>query len=66
MKIAKGKEKEYQDWYDKNSDPYGRACLTFAKRWAELLEEQINKSDNVIQCIIDNADKCSHEADTEL
>lgn len=65
MKIAKGKEQEYQDWYDKNSDPYGRACLTFAERWAELLEEQINKSDNVMQCIIDNADKCSHEADTE-
>ena len=65
MKIAKGKEKEYQDWYNKNSDPYGRACFTFAERWAELLEEQINKSDNVMQCIIDNADKCSHEADTE-
>lgn len=34
MKIAKGKEKEYQDWYDKNSSLYGRACLTFAERWA--------------------------------
>lgn len=65
MKIRKGKEKEYKDWYNKNNDPYDRACLTFAERWAELLEEQITKSDNVMQCIIDNADKCSHEADTE-
>lgn len=27
MKILEGKEKEYKDWYDKNSDSYGRACL---------------------------------------
>ena len=50
--MLKEKKKEYQDWYDKNSDPYGRACLTFVERWVELLEEQINKSDNVMQCIL--------------
>ena len=65
MKIIKGKEKEYKDWCSKNNDPYDRACLTFAERWAELLEEQITKSDNVMQCINDNTDKCSHEADTD-
>lgn len=27
MKIIEGKEKEYKDWYDKNSDGYSRACL---------------------------------------
>lgn len=27
MKIIKGKEKEYKDWYDKNSDGYSRALL---------------------------------------
>lgn len=25
MKIIEGKEKEYKDWYDKNSDGYSRA-----------------------------------------
>ena len=31
MKIVKGKEQEYKDWYEKNSDPYGRACFTCPK-----------------------------------
>lgn len=65
MKIRKGKEKEYKGWHDKNNDPYDRACLTFAERWAELLEEEINKTNDVTQCIIDNASKLSCEADTE-
>lgn len=40
MKIVKGKEQEYKDWYEKNSDPYGRACFTYAERWAGIDEEQ--------------------------
>lgn len=44
MRVIEGKEKEYKKWYDKNSDPYGRACFTFAERWAELLEEKIDNS----------------------
>lgn len=36
MKILEGHEKEYKDWYDKNSDGYGRACFTYAERWAEM------------------------------
>lgn len=31
MKILEGKEKEYKDWYDKNDDPYGRACFTLCR-----------------------------------
>lgn len=65
MKIVKGKEKEYKDWYDKNKSPYGRACFTYAERWAELLEEKINKSDNIMNCIIENADKLGRKADTD-
>lgn len=65
MKIIKGKEKEYKDWYDKNSDGYGRACFTYAERWAELLEAEIDKSNDVMKCFADNADRLSHEADTE-
>lgn len=65
MKILAGKEKEYKYWYDKNNDGYGRACFTFAERWAELLEAEISKSDDVMQVFIDNADKLSSKADTE-
>lgn len=65
MKIRKGKEKEYKGWYGKNNDPYGRACFTYAERWAELLEEKINNYDNIMNCIVDNADRLGREADTE-
>lgn len=40
MKIVAGQEKAYQDWLNKNTDPYGRACFTYAERWAELLEKK--------------------------
>lgn len=65
MKILEGKEKEYKDWYDKNDDPYGRACFTYAERWAEMMEPGIENSDNPMQYLIDNAEKLSHEADEE-
>lgn len=61
MRIIKGKEKEYKDWYDKNSDGYSRACFTYAERWAELLEAEIDKSNDVMKCFADNADRLSRE-----
>lgn len=66
MKIFEGHEKEYKDWYDKNSNGYDRACFTYAERWAEMLENKIESStEDVMKVIVDNADKLSHEADTE-
>lgn len=66
MRVIEGKEKEYKEWYDKNSDSYSRACFTFAERWAELLEEKIdNSSDCPMKVIVDNAEQLSDEADTE-
>ena len=66
MKIIEGKEKEYKEWFDKNSDPYGRACFTYAERWAEKLENVIESStDEPMKAVIDNADRLSHEADVE-
>ena len=66
MKIIEGKEQDYKNWYDKNSDPYGRACFTYAERWAGMLEAAIESSeDDPAKVITDNADKLSHEADTE-
>ena len=65
MKILEGKEKEYKDWYDKNSDRYGRGCFTYAEKWAELMEEEIDKSESAEKAIINNASELSHVADEE-
>ena len=66
MKILKGKEQEYKEWYDKNSDSYSRACFTYAERWAELLETKIENSDKEISEVFKKyAEEYSHKADTE-
>ena len=65
MKIMEGKEKDYQDWLDKNTDPYGRGCFTFAERWAEMLESKIDEIGDAQKAIVENADRLSREADTE-
>jgi hypothetical protein len=61
MEIIKGKEKEYKDWYDLNSDPYSRACFTYAERWANMMENAINKGKD----LKDVAERLSLRADTE-
>lgn len=65
MKILARKEQYYKDWYDKNEDAYGRACFTFAERWADLLEAEISNSDDVMKVLMNDADKLSNQADTE-
>ena len=66
MKILEGREQDYKDWLDKNTDPYGRACFTYAERWAEMLESLIESSaDEPMKVVVDNADRLSHEADVE-
>ena len=66
MKILKGKEQEYKDWYNNNLDAYGHACFTFAERWAELMEEAIDNSDaSPMEVIIKRANDLSNVADTE-
>ena len=65
MRILEGMEQAYKDWYDLNSDRYSRACFTYAERWAEMLENEIDKTGDVRKAIIDNAKRLSHEADTE-
>lgn len=66
MKILEGKEQDYKNWYDKNESAYGRACFSYAERWAEMLENAIESSiDDPQKVIIDNAGKLSNEADIE-
>jgi hypothetical protein len=43
MKIADGKEQEYNDWYDKNRDGgYSEVVFKFAEEWAGLMEVEID------------------------
>ena len=66
MKILEGREQDYKDWLDKNTDSYGRGCFTYAERWAEMMENIIESStDEPMKVIVDNADRLSHEADVE-
>lgn len=67
MKIAKGKEWEYQEWIDANRDFYGKIAIDFAIRWAELLEEIIDKTskDTIKETIYNNASQTSLKADAE-
>lgn len=66
MKILEGREQDYKDWLDKNTDPYGRACFTYAERWAEMMKNLIEGStDEPMKVIIDNAYRLSNEADVE-
>ena len=66
MKILKGKEQDYKNWFDKNTDPYERACFTYAQRWAEMMEDAIeNSTDEPVKVIADNADRLSDKADIE-
>lgn len=65
MKILKGKEQDYKEWYDNNSDAYGHRCFTYAECWTELLENEIDKSEDTIKVIIEKAKETSHIADTD-
>jgi hypothetical protein len=44
-----------------NTDPYGNAILTYAERWADLMEEHLANGEK----LEDFAQKTSHEADIE-
>ena len=66
MKILSGQEQKYKDWYNKNLDPYGHACFTFAERWAEMMEDAIENSEGTpLEVIVKKADELGHKADTQ-
>lgn len=45
---------------------YSRDCFTYAKRWAEMMENLIESStDEPMKVIINHAYRLSHEADIE-
>ena len=62
MKIKAGKEKDFETFVEANSkDFYSLGVVNYVKRWAELMEKEIENGSK----LIDIADKTSHEADTE-
>lgn len=65
MKIIEGKEQRYKDWYNKQSNSYGRACFTYAERWAEMIEVMIKEPGDAMNIISTNANRLSHDADVE-
>lgn len=44
-----------------NTDPYGGACVTYAERWARLMQVEMATGKPLAEC----ADPTSHEADVE-
>jgi hypothetical protein len=54
-------EQLWQKCKDNNTDPYGNACIVFAERWADTMEDKIAKGFS----LGDVAEQSSHEADTD-
>lgn len=61
MKILQDKQADWETCVEKNKDPYGKGVITFAKKWAEIMETEIESG----KSLKDIADKASREADTE-
>ena len=54
-------DENWKKWVESNDDPYGMACVTFAARWANLMEKRMADGAK----LQDIAKETSHEADTE-
>lgn len=61
MKIMLSKEDAYKEWHDANPDRYGGAVLTYAERWAEMMEEAVADG-STLESV---AYELSHRADEE-
>lgn len=65
MKILEGREEEYKAQFAKCKDFYERSCFTYAEKWAEMLENEIETStDDAKKVIEDNAARLGMKADT--
>lgn len=64
LKDAEG----WQKSREANTDPYGKATMDYAERWAEMMEKWIPEDSSygfIIQQIENVAERCSSEVDTE-
>lgn len=51
----------WNKWVESNKDPYGKAVVDYAERWANLMEEAMSKGETLEQC----AERASSAANTE-
>lgn len=63
-------QEEYDDWKDKQkghddpmADAYGLACFSYAERWADLMEGEMEANPDAD--FAEMAKRTSHEADVE-
>ena len=62
MKIKAGKESDYKKFVEVNSkDRYSSAVVSYAERWADMMESRILRGER----LIDIADETSRKANTE-
>lgn len=54
-------QEAWNTWAENNEDPYGAAILSYAERWADMMEEEFAKD----RTLKEVAKVTSHEADTE-
>ena len=47
----------WNQWRDKNKDPYGKCCFDYAESWAKLMQVEIDKGKTVRDC----AEETSHQ-----
>jgi len=62
------KVKKYKEWKDNQNDGYGLACFSFAENWAKLMQKEFtnhNIENPDVLSMLEYAEKCSHDADTE-
>ena len=55
MTILVGMEKIYDDWKKDNQDAYGKECFKFAEDWAELMEKEIDKENDIKKVLKEKA-----------
>lgn len=56
------KDKEaWNSWVKNNTDLYGKACVDYAKTWAELMERLMEKGEKLEEI----AQQSSHDANTD-
>ena len=48
-------EKIYDDWKNDNQDAYGKECFKFAEDWAELMEKEIDKDNDIKKVLKEKA-----------
>lgn len=45
-------EKSWKDWEEKNQDPYGKACVDYARDWMEAMDNALSASDSLPEEIV--------------